>query len=88
MSDKPLSNNQGQIDREALRERINAALLKTEQPRPVKRGFTIERAGNDIKLTCPCGKSLTHSVVFFNVFIRNVQRFFDEHCDCEPGDAA
>lgn len=75
----------GQINVPALRERINTALKQVEQPRQHQRGFTIERVGNDVKLTCPCGKSLTQSVVFFNAFVRNVQRFFDEHCDCKPG---
>lgn len=67
---------------EAIRARVNKALAQIEQPRPAKRGYTIERVGNDIKLSCPCGKSLTQSVVFFNAFVRNIQRFFDEHSYC------
>ena len=79
---RPLADSAGQIDTEALRARINAALATAEQPRRAGRGFTIERVGNDIKLSCPCGKSTTQGVVFFNVFVRNVQRFFDEHSYC------
>ncbi len=87
MPDIPLANESGQIDREALRARINAALKTADQPRPVYR-IRVERVGNEVKVTCPCGKSRLLGTQHINVFCRALDLFLGDHSWCEPGDAA
>lgn len=90
MPDRPLANEQGQIDPVALRERINAALKVTEPTQPVYRPWRLrlERTDDGLCLICPCGKKRALDIAHINVFVRTFNTFIEEHSWCEPGDAA